>query len=661
MKQLVRIKKDFILADVPAPVCESNGVLVRNKYSLHLPEVEKNVLEANTGNIISKILKQKELLNFVYTKMKKDGLRRTYAFGKAMMANWHTLGALCLGEVIEKGKGVIGISVGDKVVCTGWHQANHADYVSVPAPLVAKVPSSLTPELALLIPYGAKLLALIRFLQIKPTQTILVYGGNLGAQLFVSLLEEQGYSVFTSPAGKAAVDYIFTVHSELSGEDTSLLRKVCSAQTKYIAISEKKMNSTIATNLGCSFVQYPFFLSDRKLHLGNDEGRSILETIPPEEVARFLKIAKKRTLFKLEKMATIPFSRTPELYTAWGVAPVMIEYTATAAPERTVQHFSASKPAGTFGIAVIGAGNMARNVHLPILCTHPHSYVKYIFTHSGRSAASMAIHYHLPYSTSSYVDVLKDPEIDAVVILTHHSTHASYALQALKAGKSVFTEKPLCLTEAECKRLQQAYAEHPVTFSVGFNKTFSPLAQEAQAFFANRKHPLFLSYRLQAPLNLNKPWYYDPAVGGGRLLGEYCHLFDFASWMVGKPVSRISVAPLSSTDPYFLPDSNVVVTLSFEDGSVATLLCSEDGTTNSPKERIELISDNNMMILEDWESITLNGKHRKTAVQKGYTEHWDNFFANLQGEKVPLVEMERAATVFRLSFEAHRKLKKIIS
>src|SRR3989338_10629991 len=168
MKQLVRIKKDFVLADVPAPVCESNGVLVRNTYSLHLPEVEKNVLEANQGNIISKMLKQKELLDFVFTKVRKDGFRKTYSFGKAMMANWHTLGALCLGEVIEKGKEVRDISVGDTVVCTGWHDANHAEYVSVPARLVAKIPSALPPEVALLAPYGAKLLALINFLQIKP-------------------------------------------------------------------------------------------------------------------------------------------------------------------------------------------------------------------------------------------------------------------------------------------------------------------------------------------------------------------------------------------------------------------------------------------------------------------------------------------------------------
>lgn len=624
MKQLVRIKKDFVLADVPVPVCESNGVLVRNIYSLHLPEVERNVLEANKGNILSKMLKQKELLDFVFTKMKKDGLRKTYAFGQAMMANWHTLGASCLGEVIEKGKEVKHLSVGDKVVCTGWHHANHAEYVSVPSSLAAKIPASVPPERALLAPYGAKLLALIRMLQIKPTHTIVVYGSTLGAQLLVSLLEEQGYAVFTSPAGKATVDYVFTIHSELNQHDVSALRAVCSPQTRYIAVSEKKIDPAVAVDLGCHMVQYPFFLSDRKLHVGHEEGRSLLETLSQGEVNHFLKIAAKGQLPKHVVMTKIPFSKAPELYTGWGVAPMIIEYSAANTPQRTIQHFPSSKPANSFGIAVIGAGNMARNIHLPVLCSHLNSYVKYIFTHSGRSAASMAVHYHIPYSTSSYAEVLNDPEIEAVVILTHHSTHASYALQAMRAGKSVFMEKPLCLTEAECKQLQKVYAEHPVTFSVGFNKTFSPLAQEAKTFFANRKHPLFLSYRLQAPLNLNKPWYYDPAIGGGRLLGEYCHLFDFAYWMIGKPVSKISVTPLISADPYFLAESNVVVTLSFEDGSIATLLCSEDGTTTSPKERIELISDNHMMIIEDWESVTLNGKKKNIGVQKGYTEHWED-------------------------------------
>jgi predicted dehydrogenase len=117
-------------------------------------------------------------------------------------------------------------------------------------------------------------------------------------------------------------------------------------------------------------------------------------------------------------------------------------------------------------------------------------------------------------------------------------------LEALAAGKHVFVEKPLCLTEAELQEIISAY-DGTRLLMVGFNRRFAPLAQEVKKFLAGSRTPLVMSYRVKAGYIPQDSWVHDPEVGGGRLLGEVCHFLDFLHYLSGSPAVQVSAVALS--------------------------------------------------------------------------------------------------------------------
>lgn len=650
MKQLLKIKKDFILQDIPLPQCDSKEVLIKTTHSLYLRDVERSILFANKGNPFTKLLHDPEMLNFAIKKIKADGFQKTLSFGRAMMANWHTTGALILGEVEKVGTAIKDLSIGDTVVATGWYKANHAQYNAVTRSLVVPIPKSTDPLAALYSIYASKLMMLLDLLKIPSTSTIHCTGSEIGCAILESIVSEQKYALPKS--GK--VDFLFVLNTDITSNLLQQIRKHLHPQTHIIVISEKEIDTLLFAPYTAE--QYCFFFDDRKLHLGNNDKRSLIDNLSEKHVHHFIATTKPELIHSLSTVSK-DFAKTTSLYTSTTPAALII-YPHPDKLQTTIRYNSKEKPSGKVGVALLGVGNMARAVHLPILLDRNDIFIKYVFSKSGRSAASMAVHYAIPCATSSYEEILQDPEIGVIVILTHHSTHASYAIQAINANKHVFIEKPLCLTEQEGDDLIKAAGKSSSIVTVGFNKPFAPLAKQLKESLQNRKHPLLLTHRLQAPINFGKPWYYAEETGGGRLVGEYCHLFDFALYLTGSHIKSVHAAPLVSSDPYLLGDSNLVVTLTMEDGSIATLICSEDGNSKAPKERIEVVVDGKVFVLQDWQDLSINNTIRSSKINKGYMEHWDNFFRSIHGDTQPLVPLTRAFEAMKACFEASKQIPK---
>jgi predicted dehydrogenase len=111
--------------------------------------------------------------------------------------------------------------------------------------------------------------------------------------------------------------------------------------------------------------------------------------------------------------------------------------------------------------------------------------LKYIASEKGLSSTVLAKKYKIAFATSDYQQILTDPEVTAVAITVRHNMHAQLVIQALNAGKHVFVEKPLALSNQEIDQIEEAYQQSGKTLTVGFNRRFSPFATKAKAMIGD--------------------------------------------------------------------------------------------------------------------------------------------------------------------------------
>ena len=277
------------------------------------------------------------------------------------------------------------------------------------------------------------------------------------------------------------------------------------------------------------------------------------------------------------------------------------------------------KPAPSLGdsansqaIGLIGGGMFTKNILLPSLKKVPGVRLMGAATTTGVTAQHLAKKFGFAYATTDYKELLADPDIGSVIITTRHNLHAPLVLEALAAGKHIFVEKPLCLTEGELEEIEAAY-DGSRLLMVGFNRRFAPLAQKVKAMVAGRTTPLMMTYRVNAGYIPGDHWVHDPEVGGGRLLGEVCHFIDFMHYMSDSEAIAVSVTNISGALGKYRQDDNLNITLTFRDGSIGTILYTAKGPKAYSRERFEVFCEDSAAVIEDFRlgQIVQAGRRRK--------------------------------------------------
>jgi len=251
---------------------------------------------------------------------------------------------------------------------------------------------------------------------------------------------------------------------------------------------------------------------------------------------------------------------------------------------------------------------------------------------SGHNAAATARRWGATYCTTDFQEVLADPKIDAVIIATRHNLHASMALEALRAGKHVLLEKPLALSGAEMDQIARFFAERssetPPILLTGFNRRFSPHARRMREWLAGRSNPMIIDYRMNAGYLPPDHWTLGPE-GGGRNLGEACHIYDLFTYLTGARVTDVKVSAIRPATAYYRPDDNFTASVSFADGSLANLTYTALGAREHAKERCEIFVDGKVISLDDYKAVTIagaGGRALKTRLpEKGQKEEIEAF------------------------------------
>jgi predicted dehydrogenase len=311
---------------------------------------------------------------------------------------------------------------------------------------------------------------------------------------------------------------------------------------------------------------------------------------------------------------------------------------------------------GEAGVLLVGAGWFARTFHLPNLAREGGLRLAGVVSGSGANARQTAEKMNAPFAGTDLEDGLRQPGVDAALICTRHNLHVPQALAAIRAGKHVLLEKPMALDAEGLRALADALRQSPVRFAVGFNRRHAPLARELKDLLGGRTGPLHATYRMNAGRLPADHWSQDPVEGGGRLVGEGCHLFDFCNFLTGSSPVTVQASRIRSADPAVRDEDNITATVTYEDGSVCTVLYTTAGPAGYPKELIEVFAPGFAATLTDYKDLawTVKRSDRKTlrTGDKGQAEEMNAWAAYLGGKTASVVDFPAAALSTWLTLQA---------
>ncbi len=698
MKQIIQdLKKgDTILEEIPTPLVKSGHVLIKTTRSLVSLGTERMLVDFGKANFIEKARQQPDKVKMVLNKVKTDGLKPTMDAVFNKLGQPLPLGYCNVGEVIGIGKGVSEFSIGDRVASNG----NHAEVVNIPKNLVAKIPDNVTDEEAAFTIIGSIGLQGIRLLNPTFGETVVVVGlgliGLVTAELLlangcnvigfdfdpakVKIAKEKGIIAVNPAEGTDQVkfvedytngigaDAVIITASNKSNEIISQSANMCRKRGRVVLVGVIGLNISradfyekeISFQVSCSYG--PGRYDEAYESKGMDYPIGFVRWTEKRNFEAVLNALSKKTLDVLplitERLALKDYQNIyGDMSNPKSIA-CILEYDGTA-NEKSIVNITPKTFTGQKGIVgIIGAGNFVSSTMLPVLNKIGAS-IKYIASSGGLSSTTLAKKYGVVNSTTDYKEILNDKETDLVIVSTKHNSHAYFVLEAMKAGKSVFVEKPLAIKESDFKTIITEYKQQKINVSVGFNRRFAPLAIKMKSVLGNDNSPKNIIATMNAGAIPANVWVHDMEVGGGRILGEACHYIDLCTYLSGSKVvavcmNAMGVNPQENTD-------NASILLKYENGTNAVINYFANGSKAYSKERVEVYSQERTLVMDNWRKLKGYGfKGFSGASSKQDKGHFNQFKALIEQQKTggnPIIPFDEIVNTTKASFAAIESLK----
>lgn len=637
--------------DIPCPSVKSGQLLIRTTCSLVSAGTERMLIDFGKANPIEKARQQPDKVRMVLDKIKTDGLLQTIDAVRGKLEQPLPLGYCNVGEVLEVGRGVEGFAVGERIASNG----KHAEAVSVPVNLCAKIPKNVSNEQAAFTVVGAIALQGIRL--VKPTlgEVVVVTGLGLIGQLAVQLLRANGCRVLgiDFDVDKLAIAKSFgaevvnlgagedpvkaaEIFSRGRGVDAVLISAATesSEPMHQAALMCRKRGRIVLVGVtGLELSRDDFFKKELKFQVSASYGPGRYDPNYEEKgqdyPVGFVRWTEQRNFeavldmladgrldvmplishrFNLEKIACA-YAVVGGSEPSMGVMlqyPTRTEKSDEIIREQTVALVDplgqeANKPYPN--LAFIGSGNYATAVLIPAF-KKAGAHLGSIASSSGVSSVHAGKKYGFEEATTNTIKLFDGKDINVLVISTRHDSHAALVLQALRAGKSVFVEKPLCLTGAELLEIEEEYKalrfmdkKFPILM-VGFNRRFAPQVQKIKSLLLAVSGPKAFIMTVNAgPIPMDH-WTQDVNVGGGRIIGEACHFIDLLRFLAGS-----SITGWESIGMNCITRDTVSVQLQFADGSIGTIHYFANGSKVFPKERLEVFAAGGVLQLDNFRKL----------------------------------------------------------
>jgi predicted dehydrogenase/threonine dehydrogenase-like Zn-dependent dehydrogenase len=695
MLQIIQDLKNgnTLLEEIPMPLVRSGTLLIKTHRSLVSMGTEKMLVEFGKGNLLSKARQQPDKVKQVLDKIKTEGLIPTLEAVFNKLGEPLPLGYCNAGEVIEVGEGVTEFAVGDRLVSNG----HHAEVVCVPKNLAAKIPDNVSYEEASFAVIGSIGLQGIRLVNPTLGETVVVIGlgliGLITAELLlangcnvvgfdyeqrkVELAQQKGVLAYNA-ADKDVVKIVESLTHQI-GADAVLITASTSSNdviSQAAKMSRKRGRIVLVGVIGLDIKRDDFFKKELSFQVScsygpgrYDEDYEQKGIDYPIEFVRWtekrnfetiLQAISKRQITVTDLITErVPLKDYLNIYNQLGKGSIasILEYT----PEkvqvaRTIEMVSNTWQPGAKGvIGIIGAGNFTKMTVMPALKKSGAQY-KYISSAGGLTATSLAKKYGIQKSTTDYQEILRDVEVDLVLVTTRHDLHAKMVTEALKAGKHVFVEKPLAIDKFGLSAIVEAckslHSGSSVT--VGFNRRFSPYAQKAKSLLGEASADLNMIATMNAGFIPKDVWVQDMKTGGGRIVGEACHFIDLLQFLSGSKVhavmmSSLGLHPEEHTD-------NAVITLKFANGAQGVINYFSNGSKAYSKERIELYSQGRTLIIDNFRKMTGYGfgcfSSMRSGLDKGHITQFKLLIERVKTTGQPLIPFDDIVNTTEASIAA---------
>lgn len=706
MKQLVQNlgTGETILEEVPLPSVGRGKVLIKTRASLVSLGTEKMLVSFGKANLLQKARSQPEKVRQVLDKARTEGWQPTLEAVKRKLDTPLPLGYSQAGVVVEVGAGVTAFKPGDRVASNGVH----AEYVVVPKNLVVPVPESVSFEEASFGVVGSIGLQGIRLANPTFGETVVVIGLGLIGLITVQLLKASGCRVIGCDLDREKVDLAQSfgaegIHAQTLDPEQSVMELtrgfgadavIITASTssdlvikQAARMSRKRGRIVLVGVIGLSIDRSDFYEKELTFQVSCSYGPGRYDEVYEQQgidyPAAYVRWTENRNIaailesirlgqLDVSRLITeqVDFESYKQIYGnmahSSSIASIL-QYpqqegsNKTDGLEKTIQLPAARAIRAGKQIAIIGSGNFTAATVLPALKKHQ-GVVRYLVSSSGLSSTHLAKKFGVPLSSTDMNGVLGDSAVSGVIISTRHDLHASMVIKALEAGKEVFVEKPLCLNQSELDQIIQAVGASGRSVVVGFNRRFSPHIQKMKAILGNHPAPMNVVATMNAGFIPSDSWVHDPAVGGGRIIGEACHYIDLITYLCGSRVVQVGMQAMGS-DPDISTD-NASIHLKYENGTLGVINYFANGHKAYAKERLELYYQGKILILDNFRKLSGYGWKKgfsntllKTRLDKGHAAQFDRLVSVWTGGGNPLIPFEEIENTTRATFAAIESLK----
>ncbi len=710
MKQVVQNYRSGELAvlDVPAPACKPGGVLVRSLYSLISTGTELMKVTEAKLSLIGKARARPDQVRKVVESLTQLGPAAAYKKAVTRLDSYTPLGYSVCGVVTEIGPGAEAFSVGQLVACAGNEHALHAEVNWVPTNLCVPVPDGVDPRLASFAAVGAIAMHGVRRGEVAVGEVACVIGLGLVGQLVVQVLvaagarvvgfdpvpdrcrraERAGALACAVPSDEAiqgiersvrsltdglGVDHVFLAAGGASNDPVHLAARVARDRARVIDIGKSRLdlpwNEYYEKELDVRFSRsYGPGRYDPRYELeGADYPAGYVRWTERRNVACFLDLLARGHLdlealvtevFRLEDAVAV-YERLQAgdlpgvgfLFEYQAEQPQPAPVTTPGAPSRTSSHRVPAQ--GKVRLGFVGAGSYASSMLLPHLARRDDVDLAHLVTTTSLSAANGQRRFGFAVASTDITPLLEDDTIDAVFVVTRHSSHADLACRVLEGGKAVFVEKPLALSEAEVDRvLSVVGATGNDRLTVGFNRRFAPLLVDLKSQFGAPAGPGLVRYFVNAGPLPGQSWY--TAEGeGSRFEGEGGHFIDTFSWWLDAVPATVHAVTATSGD--------VLVDLGFSDGSVASVSYTISGNPRHPKETFEASANGRIARLDNFRrSAVWVGRRRYVrralTIDKGQRQQLECFLGAVRSGGPMPISLESLVATTRATLRVRASL-----
>lgn len=686
MKQVIQNFKtgELYVDEVPNPSISENMVLVENKFSLISAGTERGTVKVGKASLIGKAKQRPDLVAQVLQNIKKEGLKATIDKVKTKLDSLKALGYSTSGVVAASMDSNSKFKPGDRVACAGQDYASHAEVVAIPQNLVVKIPDNVSFEEASFTTLGAIALQGVRQAEPRLGDKVCVIGLGLLGQLTVQLLKANGCRVFGVDLSKNLIDLAIK-----SGADGAMLRSDSNLNTAIdnftdghgfdsviitaaapsndpielsAVISRKKGKVIVVGAVKMDIPRDPdFYRKELELKMscsygpgrydntyeedGQDYPFAYVRYTEQRNMETFLDLISQGTV-NLKDLITHTFD-IADAEKAYDIVLGKVEEPhigiLLAYPESETKKTSLvsvqSNAVSTVNIGFIGAGSFAQSYLIPYTKKEGAS-LDTVVTTKGITAKNVASKFGFNKASSDAQDILSNAEINTVFIATPHNSHASYTMEALKAGKNVFVEKPLAMNYDELEEVKKVYFESNQKLMVGFNRRFSPIAEKIKSEFANNGEPKVVNIRVNAGFIPKDHWTQNKNIGGGRIIGEMCHFIDLMQYFTDAKPVKVYAASIKTDNQNLTTEDNISITVSFSDGSIGNLLYLGNGDKSLPKELIEVFSGGKVGRIHDFRKGDFHKGNNQIKLKlpgKGHKQEVEAFLKSLkQNTEAPI-------------------------